>query len=69
VQVDGCWRPNEEGDYKPYVNRSYTIASEALLEASRASGRPVVYHPSGWSELPPVRTRPVGRLNALSVFS
>ena len=53
LKVDGCWRRNETNEYKPYVNQSYTIASQALLEASNESGRPVVYHPSGWSEIPP----------------
>lgn len=53
LKVDGCWRSNESDLYVPYVNRSYTIASQALMEATNATGRPVVYHPSGWSEIPP----------------
>ena len=53
IKVDGCIHGPAMEDAQ--LNRSYIIVGDYLRQAAEKHGKPVLYHPSGWSFVYPVQ--------------
>ena len=53
IKVDGCIHGPALEDAQ--LNRSYIIVGDYLRQAANRRGKPVLYHPSGWSFVYPVQ--------------